>query len=174
MRRQVSVVRHQVPLSHLLLDGARFSGLFGALVVGSMKYNPRIWQPDAPRAIQEQAGPMTATDKRQRLAVSVPLLGLMLGFPIYSNLRLRRRNGGSLAFASAFVNAFGVFALGNLFDLVAIDYLLIVRLRPDFAVFPGTAGMAEYGDVGFHLRGLVKGLGIGLVYSAFVAWLTRR
>lgn len=117
---------------------------------------------------------MSPADKRQRLAVAIPLLVLMLGLPLYSSLRLRWRNGGSLAFASAFVNAYGVFALANLFDLVAIDYLLIVRLRPDFVLLPGTAGMAEYGDVGFHLRGFVKGLGFGLLYSIVAAWLTHR
>lgn len=172
--RVLHSIKREVPLSHPLRDGLWLSGLLSALIVASLKYNPRIWQGDAPRVIQERAGPMSEADKGQRLVVAIPFLGLMFGFPVYSNLRLRRRNGGTLQFASAFANTYAIAILFGLVDLLLIDYLLIVRLRANFVVLPGTEDMDEYGDFGLHLRGFFKGLGFGLVYSLVVAWLTSR
>jgi hypothetical protein len=142
--------------------------------VASLAYNARIWQQDYPPAIQARAGPMSPAAKRQRLVVAIPFLTLLLGVPVYSNLTLRRRNGGQLATASAFANAYAVTGLANLFDALVIDYLRVVRLRPDFVVLPGTAGMDAYADVGFHVASFFKGVGIGLVQSAVTAWLTHR
>jgi hypothetical protein len=45
---------------------------------------------------------------------SYPVLALMLAVPAYSNLRIRRRNEGQLACASAFANAYAVTGLANL------------------------------------------------------------
>jgi hypothetical protein len=155
----------QVPIARPLADGALLSGLLGVLVVASLAYNARIWQQDYPPAIQVRAGPMSPADKRQRLIVAIPFLTILLRVPVYANLRLRRRKGGQLAFASAFANAYAVTGLAN---------LLVVRLRPDFVVLPGTAGMDAYADAGFHVVNYFKGVGIGLVQSAVTAWLTHR
>src|SRR3712207_7631839 len=40
------------------------------------------------------------------------------------------------------------------------------RMRPDFAVLPGTEGMEAYNDVFFHVMQFLKGAGYGIVPSA--------
>ncbi|MER5997761.1 hypothetical protein ABT120_04255 [Nonomuraea angiospora] len=69
----------------------------------------------------------------------------------------------------------GVFAGAalSLFDLVVLDWIVLVGLRPGLLVLPGTEGMPEYRDLGFHaveaLKGgplvVVVGLAVGGVVS---------
>ncbi|CAA9549928.1 MAG: hypothetical protein AVDCRST_MAG88-692, partial [uncultured Thermomicrobiales bacterium] len=119
-------------------------------------------------------GPMSPAAKRQGRILALPLLAVLLGGPALSTWRLRQRTEGHLAFASAFAHAYALLVVCNLVDLLVIDYLLLVRLRPSFAVLPGTAGMAAYDDLGFHVTGFGKGLGFGLVPSAAIAWFASR
>ena len=62
----------------------------------------------------------------------------------------------------------------NVFDLVVLDYLVFIKVRPSFVVLPGTEGMEAYDDLSFHLAAFRKGLGLGAVPSLIVAFFTRR
>ena len=52
---------------------------------------------------------------------------------------------------------FLVFLIGNLFDLVVIDWWLFCTIQPGFLVLPGTDGMAEYADKSYHWKVLLPG-----------------
>ena len=163
----------QVSVKHAATDGALLSGVLGALILGSLYYNAEIWHQDYPPEVREKAGPMSPAAKRQRAVLAVPLFLTALGVPVYSNLKLKRRNRGDLSFSSTFVNAYAVGQTWNIFDLLVIDYLLY-KLRPDFAVLPGTGGMAAYDDFSFSGKGFLKGLWLGAIPSTVTAWLTSR
>ena len=106
--------------------------------------------------------------------VAVPFLAILLGGPVVSTLRLKRRNGGTLSFAAAATNVYALWAFFNLFDLLVLDYLFLLVLKPRFAVLPGTEGMQSYQDYRFPFVGFLKGLGYGLVPSILIALLTTR
>jgi hypothetical protein len=78
----------------LLVDSAQASALFGALVLGSLAYEPMIWYSDYPAAMKEKAGPQTPRGKRLAYLVVGPLLLLMVGSLVVSNRRLARQRGG--------------------------------------------------------------------------------
>jgi hypothetical protein len=52
---------------------------------------------------------------------------------------------------NAFVNAHAVFAFSNLFDLLVLDYLVMLRMRPRLAMLPGTQASDYTNDYFFHL-----------------------
>src|SRR3712207_7930990 len=58
-----------------------------------------------------------------------PTFVAVLGILISSNLKLKRQNHGELSFISAFLNTYSVFMVFNLFDLLVIDYLIMIRMR---------------------------------------------
>jgi len=174
MGGRFATVRRQVSIRHTASDGALLSSLFVTIVMVSLRHNAEMWLHDYPPAIQERFGPMSPAAKRQGRVVAIPLFAILLGGPALSTWRLRRRVSGELAFASAFAHAYALMALFNLVDLLIVDYLLLVRLRPSFAVLPGTEGMAAYDDVGFHVKGFGKGMAFGLVPSAAIAWFASR
>ncbi len=148
--------------------------LIGTLIIAAMYYNAEILYDDYPADIKAKAGPMNQRAKRQRPFVAIPLVLLVLGMPIYSNLKLKRQNKGRLSFLAAFFNAYAVSTFFNLFDLLVLDYLFVITLQPDFVVLPGTEGMASYHDYFFPFVGFLKGLGYGLVSSLLIAFLTSR
>jgi hypothetical protein len=169
---------HHLSAKHIARDGALLSAALGTIILVSLSYNAEIWHDDYPRAIQAQAGPMSARAKRQRQVVAVPFLTTLLGGLVASNLALKRQHGGQLPFLSAFLNAYAnayaVATVFNVVDLLVLDYLILVGIHPAFAVLPGTNGMPEYRDVRFHFLGFLKGLGFGIVPSLIIAWMTSR
>lgn len=54
----------------------------------------------------------------------------------------------------------------NVFDLIVLDWLIVVAWRPALVVLPGTEGMPDYRDLGFHLRAFTKGIIICLAGAA--------
>ena len=167
-------VHDQLSVKRILIDGAVLSAVQGSIIVASLYYNPEIWYDDYPPEIQAKVGPMSAAAKKQRLIVAIPFLVSMLGLPSYSNLKLKRENHGRLSFKNGFINAYAVYTLFGLFDLLVIDYLLLIRLRPRFAVLPGTDDREYANDFAYHLNGFLKGLGFGMIPSLIIAYLTSR
>ena len=142
--------------------------------MSSIWYNEEIWHDDYPPDIRERAGPMSERAKRERIVVAVPFLAILLGGPLVSTLRLKRRSGGTLSFATAATNVYALWAFFNLFDLLILDYLFLLILKPRFAVLPGTEGMNSYQDYRFPFVGFLKGLAYGLVPSLLIALIATR
>ena len=150
------------------------SALLGSIVMAIVYYNADIMHDDYPPHIKEKALPMSDAAKRQRAVVTVPFIALLLGFPAYSNLKLKRQNHGQLSFRNALINAYAVFAFSNLFDLLVLDYLVMLRMRPRFAMLPGTQASDYTDDYFFHFVGYLKGMGYGIIPSLIIAFLTSR
>lgn len=145
-----------------------------ALIMGSMYWNPAIWVHDYPPDIKEAFGPAPEEVKRQGRLVAIPFFIIAFLGPIWSALRLKRRNGGRLSFAAAYAHIFGLILSVWLFDLTILDWLLFVTITPDIVVLPGTEGMAGYDDYAFHLREHMRALpmlAIGTFLLALPAYL---
>lgn len=103
---------------------------------------------------------MSATAQRQRIPValvSAALIGIVA-------LSLRAEAGGDLPFRATWVHLLVMFSAFNL-----LDWLIVVRIRPQFMILPGTEGLAGYGDYGFHFRGFLVGTVITALTSVVVA-----
>jgi hypothetical protein len=159
----------------LLVDSAQASALFGALVLGSLAYEPMIWYSDYPAAMKEKAGPQTPRGKRLAYLVVGPLLLLMVGSLVVSNRRLARQRG-ALSFGAALANAYSLFTLVNLFDTVVLDYWLLTKVQPRFAFLPGSEdmNMADYAPPATHALNFLKGCGFGALAALPVAFFTAR
>ena len=167
-----TAVTQELSLKQTAVDAALFNILLGSLIVGTLKINPAIWANDYPPDIKEKFGPMSKKTKRQAAIVAVPFFVLMIGGLIWSNIKLKRRNQGKLSFKAAFLNAYILILSSWLFDLTILDWLMFVRLTPDFVVLPGTEGMAGYDDYGFHLREHMRALPMLAGFALIVALLT--
>jgi hypothetical protein len=140
--------------------------------MASLAYDAEMWHQDYPPDVQERAGPMSERARRERLVVAVPLFAILFGTPVISNLKLKRERGGKLSFPAAAANAYAEWLVFNLFDLLVLDYLILIGLQPRFAILPGTEGMPAYRDFRHPFVGFLKGLAIGLIPSLLIALLT--
>jgi hypothetical protein len=155
-------------LQHGVLYGTILSVLMVLAFVGAAYLNPEIWLPDYPPDIRERFGPMSERAKRQRKLVGIPVFLLLMGVLVLSSVRLAQIGGGSVFF-SVVVGTFVVLLVFNTVDLLILDWLVFVTLRPKIVVLPGTEGAEGYGDYGFHLRAFLKGLVGSLIGSLIVA-----
>jgi hypothetical protein len=159
-------------LPRLLKDGT-FLNVSLATVIGlSLRLNPEIWVHDYPPDIKERFGPKSEKAKRQTWLAAIPFFFLLIGVVVRSNLALKRDNGGHLPLKMAFLNSYGLFAYFWLFDLVILDWLLFVTLKPSFVVLPGTEGMAGYDDYGFHLKAALPALPAMALPALIIALFT--
>jgi hypothetical protein len=166
----------EVSARRILVDGTLYSGALGALILGSLYYNPEIWYNDYPAEIKALVGPQSARARRQLLVLFPVFLLVFIGGLIISALRLKQANGGRISFRAAFLHTFLVFTAFNLVDTVLIDYLLLVRIQPRFARIPRAPDidLAQYISPADLVRDFGKGVGFGLAASLPIAFFTSR
>lgn len=123
---------------------------------------------DYPPAIRERYGPRSRRGTRVGIVVAVVVGALLIGVMAAGLLQVRAATG-ALGFMTAFATAAVIVLTFNIFDLLVLDWLVFVRLRPKIAVLPRTEGMPEYGDLRFHFDGFIKGLAITAICALVAA-----
>ncbi len=154
-------------LQHGVIYDAALSVLMVLSFVGAAYLNPDIWLPDYPPDIREGFGPMSERAKRQRTIVGIPVFVPLAGVLVLSSVRLAQIGSESIFFSVCF-GTFVVLVFSAV-DLLILDWLVFVTLRPKIVVLPGTEGAKGYGDYGFRFRAFLKGLAGPLIGSLIVA-----
>jgi len=162
-------------LTKILIDGAILSAIASAVLLISLRFNPRIFLQDYPRDIQERVPPKTAAEQKLNLFIGIPFLLILLAIPAFSSWSLKYSSSEPVTFLTLFLNASGVAFIFNLVDLLVLDWGIMCMLTPRFIVIPGTEGALGYKDYGYHFRGFLIGsvisLGGGLIIAAIVFFL---
>lgn len=150
----------------ILIYGGLLSLTVGALIIGSLVYNPRLWLQDYPAEVRAIVPPLTPAEKRDQRILMIPFLLLMMGIPFYATYVLRIENGGTISFLSAYINTFSILNVFNVFDALVIDLVLLTFIQPRFAVIPGAEGMEHLNrDWNKHLANFLKGIVVVAVLS---------
>lgn len=123
-----------------------------------------------PPDVQQKYRPMSPRAARLRPYIAALLFTIMLGVPLLGLFALRAEIN-TVSFLPAFVFSGIALLVFNLFDLIILDWLFFVTIRPQAMVLPGTEGMAGYSDYRFHFIGFLKGLGFTVAGSLFIAVL---
>jgi hypothetical protein len=157
-------------LHRILVDGTVLSVIASALVLVSMRFDPRIWLHDYPKAIQQAVPKRSAQEKRAARVWTLPFtLTLLAGLAISALLYKRAEPGAS--FLTLYLDTLGVALFFNVWDLVVLDWLIFCTLTPSFVVLPGTSGMPAYKAMGHHVTAFVAGVISSVVIAAIVAAL---
>lgn len=149
------------------------SALMVVLIGGSLYANPRLWVNDYPPDIRAKVPPKTDAEKKASWLVGLPLLVVLFGLPAGGGYTFAHTYPELASFGNLFSTIFAIFFMGNLTDLLLIDWFIGCYLTPSFMILPGTEGMAGYKNYAFHGRGFVVGAILGVVYSLITAaWLS--
>lgn len=153
---------------HLLNWGLLLCALMGIIVMGSLYANPRLWLQDYPAEIKTKVPPNTPQEKRLQWGLAVVFIGGMIAILYISTIQLKA--SGTLTFFTAWLNAFLLFNIGNLFDAVVLDLPLAI-LKPKFMILPNTqlADYAIFNDWRLHVGNYIKGVIIGAVFALPIA-----
>ncbi|MFZ2095165.1 MAG: hypothetical protein WAV05_00880 [Anaerolineales bacterium] len=141
------------------MDGAILSVVASLWLILALKVNPRIFLHDYPAKIQQKVPKRTRAERNLSYVFGVPfMLWLILG-PFFSTLSLKEQ--GEAVFGALWLNAAGVVWVFNIVDWLILDWFMFCTLTPRFVIIPGSEGMEEYKDYGFHFCGFLH----GTVYS---------
>jgi hypothetical protein len=125
----------------VLIDGSVLSLVMGVIIVLSLRYNPRLWIGDYPKAIRDKVLPLTPVEKRDRMIVTALVFIAIVSIMLVSAIELKVERGDSITFGIAYLNLFLVLMVFNIFDAVVIDLLWLTLLKPKFVILTGMEGM---------------------------------
>ena len=154
-------------LEHALWTGLALSIYLSAAFFGIALLNQEIWLDDLPRDIQEVWGPQSPKAVRQKWMLGLPVLLVALAGVVWATLRMVEA-AESVGFMELFLHTFVALSVFNLVDLLILDWLILVRIRPDFVVLPGTEGLAGYADYRFHANAFLVGT-VGILVISLLA-----
>lgn len=121
-------------------------------------------------SLRDEAGNLEAGRSPTGLLLSMFVFSLLIGVPVVA-IWLAESTGYSLSFLGMWAVAYAIFFLVNLYDLIVLDYILVVRHRPSF--ISGLPDTPYYTTMTPHVQGFARGLIIGVVISlisALLAW----
>lgn len=156
-------------MRHALLWGLLLSAYMTAAIFVLAKIDLAMWVNDYPPDIRERYGPIPAESKRRGLLLGVPVMIAGLAIAVAGTLRWAGSAADPLGFGQVFLHVFVVLMVFNAIDLVLLDWLIFVRVRPRFLVLPGTEDCVGYDDDLFHFVAFLKGTLLITVLSAIVA-----
>ena len=97
------------------------------------------------------------------------MLSFILGMLLWGNYRWIQFSDEPPTLLPLGVNAFGIFMVLHLYDLIVLDYLIIVRWHPKFLNLPDTDYYTSFRP---HFIGFLRGLPLGILLSFVAALLT--
>lgn len=156
-------------LMHALLWGLILSAYMTAAIFALARIDLAMWLNDYPPDIQQRYGPMSPESRRRGLLLGIPAMAIGLAVAVYGTLQASAGATEPLGFGGLFLHLFVVMTVFNVVDLVVLDWLIFVRIRPRFLVLPGTEDCLGYYDDAFHFRAFLKGTALITVLSALVA-----
>lgn len=152
-------------LTAALIHGGLLCLWMTFVVLASLRHDPRIWQDDAPKPLQEQLGPMPKASRRRRALWGTIMVVGLIGLAS----RLMSAMPESATLWDRALAAYVMFEVFNLYDAVVLDIGVILLWAPDWAFVPGTKGHASLRDWKFHMRAYLTGVIMGVPFAGLVA-----
>lgn len=153
----------------IIIDGGILSVVASIWLIFTMKVNARIYLQDYPPKIQEQVPRKTNLEKQLTYIFGIPFILILLFGSSLSTFALTEQ--GDVQFLVLWLNAAGVFFVFNLIDWLILDWLIFCTLTPNFLVIPGSEGMAEYKNYGYHFRAFLRGNIFSILGGLIIAGL---
>jgi hypothetical protein len=139
---------------HLLLFGGVLSLLSAVVLLGSWAVDPRIWG--------QEVGAKPEYQNRSGAALTVViLLVVQIGTMVFATSRFADVTQ-HLTFGRALLLNYAYYQVFNLFDLLVIDWLIYLQLKPRF-MRPDYLPVAGFSE---HAIGFRNGLFVALVPAA--------
>jgi hypothetical protein len=154
----------------ILLDGLLLSLAGSAIVLLSLRANPRFWLQDYPASIQKAVPKKSKVEALGARRWGIPFILTLLGAITISGLLLKRALPGA-SFLTIYLDTLGVALFFNLWDLLVLDWLIFCTITPRFLVIPGTEGMSGYKDYRHHLGAFGSGATTSVMIAAVIAGL---
>lgn len=113
-------------------------------------------------SVRDEAGNLDARRSPRGLLLSLFVFALLIGVPTAA-IWIAETTVAPLTFGQMWGLAYAIFFLANLYDLVVLDYILVVKHRPSFIT--GLPDTPYYTTMKPHVQGFARALVIGAIIS---------
>jgi len=138
-----------------------------AVIMGSLRYNPRLFLRHFPAAVRAAQPPLTSSEKAVGRIVGVALIVLFAGVPIWSASVAARHH--ALGRGDVLVHAFLVGMISNAVDWLVLDELWLGIGKPRWALPPGVTPADVPWNHQQHFRGFISGTVLFLIVGAMAS-----
>lgn len=145
-----------VDVCAIVRDGAMLSALASALILGTLRANPRLFLRHFPDAVRATQAPLSTRERLAGRVVAFALVVLLVGFPIAST-RAFAMTSPDASVVDLFVHAFAVGMFFNLVDWLVIDEAILGLGRPRWAAPTGVDPACVPFEHARHFRGFLSG-----------------
>jgi hypothetical protein len=149
-------------VGRILRDGAGLAMAASIVIMGALRYNPRLFLRHFPAAVRQSQPPLSVAEMRVGRVVFLLLMALLVVVPIWSALASVGTHAYGLR--ATFGHAFLVGSAANLTDWLILDELWLGLGQPRWALPPGVS----FADVPFDHRQHARGFLTGSILCACV------
>lgn len=154
-----------------LRDGALLSVAASALLMITLRLNPRLLIKHFPKEMREAVPPLTPAESRTGRLIGLLLVALLAGGPLVSTLAMAHA-APDTTFADRALHAFVVGMVFNLADWLVLDEFWLGLFRPRWAIPPGAEHIPVRFEHGRHARGFLTGTLAFAVFALLIALAT--
>jgi uncharacterized repeat protein (TIGR03806 family) len=150
----------------ILTHGGALAMAASVLIMGSLRYNPRLFLRHFPEKVRTAQAPLSAREKATGRVIGLLLIALFAAAPIWSTLEFSRTRAADPI--SLWTHAFLVGMIANLVDWLVLDEAWLGLGRPRWALPNGVepADLLPF-DHMKHFRGFL----VGTILFAIVAFI---
>ena len=150
--------------------GGLLSIAASAVIMGSLRFNPRLFLRHFPPAVRASQPPLSSREKMIGRTVGLVLFALFIGVPFWSARVAAQQDP---AWPSVFLHAFLVGMAANVTDWLVLDELWLGLGRPQWALPPGVPQADVPFDHRQHFRGFLTGTVLFAAIAALAATFAR-
>jgi hypothetical protein len=92
-------------VTRILIDGTILTAALSAALVLMLHLNPRLALSDYPEDVKAAVPPRTRRELRLGVALTIPMLIVAVGIPLYSAWLVRAQSGGDLTYGVRIIPA---------------------------------------------------------------------
>lgn len=117
-------------------------------------------------AMRDEEGNFRKEKSFKSILGAVLFFSFLIGLLYSANMRFADGLTDEPGLMDLWLNSFGVFFVLHVFDLIVLDYLVVVKWHPEFLKLPNTDYYRTFRP---HVIGFFKGIPLGIIASLIVS-----
>jgi len=113
-------------------------------------------------AMRDEEGKFRKEMNFKSVLGAIIFLCFLLGVLFIANVKYTNSLPSTPGLINLWINSFGVFFIIHIYDLLVLDYLIVVKWHPKFLDLPNTSYYRSFRP---HVIGFLKGIPLGIIAS---------
>jgi len=113
-------------------------------------------------AMRDEEGKFRKKMNFKSVLGAIMFLCFLLGLLFIANVKYTNSMSATPGLINLWINSLGVFFIIHIYDLLVLDYLIVIKWHPNFLNLPNTSYYRSFRP---HVIGFLKGIPLGIIAS---------